>query len=245
MARALVLLLALLGAAVDILVSSTLVPFDDTFLCSDLSQLPLDENLRLNDNWLLYLNTPACRDLAAAAWARLSPAFRRLASIPPAVAAAYFANSTDTAGVEHCVAVHLNRGMRQDYLLHVLPKDKLVVAPDAAPNTFEDFLSDRNRVEAGWVSHAEGRAFKIYWTEPQSKKKIFNGDLTYGERNTVWLGSVLGHEFEVWDVETKEVVARYVHGRSRRHLPLFLPLAPGGFLPQPLLTAIPTASPGT
>jgi hypothetical protein len=94
---------------------------------------------------LLYLDTPACRDLAAAAWARLSPAFRRLASIPPAVAAAYFANSTDTAGVENCVAVHLNRGMRQDYLLHVLPKDKLVVAPDAADTLYVSFFIDYDK----------------------------------------------------------------------------------------------------
>ena len=209
MAALLFLLLAVLCAVARC--AGMQLTFEDTFLLTDLSTLPLDENQRLIDNWLLYLDTPACATLASEAWAKLTPAFRRLASIPAAVAALYFANSTNTAaGVEHCVAVHLNRGMQQDYLLHALPKDKLVVAPDADPTEFEDFLSDRGRVEAGWVSHFEGRTFKIYWTEPVSKKKIFNGELTYGERNTVWLGSVLGHEFEVIDTATKEVVARCV-----------------------------------
>ena len=158
--------------------------FLDTFLLESLSELPLDENDRLQDNWLLYLDNPVCKKLAEQAWKQIEPAHRRIASMTSELALIYFPDE-DPKTIGHCNSIVLYKGMRSDYVQHVLPKDKLIVTPDSSPTAFPEFLMDRSRAEVGWVSHSD-RKMTIYWIDPSSGERVLNGELVYGEKHTVW-----------------------------------------------------------
>ena len=158
--------------------------FQETFLLKSLSELPLDENGRLQDNWLLYLDNPLCKQLAEDAWEKVEPAHRRVASVTSELALIYFPDEDPTT-ISHCSSIVLYKGMRSDYVQHVLPKDKLIITSDSSPTAFSEFLMDRSRAEVGWVSHSD-RKMSIFWLDPTTGYRVLNGELMYGEKHTVW-----------------------------------------------------------
>ena len=158
--------------------------FEDTFLLKSLSELPLDENGRLQDNWLRYLDNPLCKNMAKQAWEQVEPAHRRVASMTSELALIYFPDE-DPKTIGHCSGIVLYKGMRNDYVQHVLPKDKVIISPDSTPTAFVEFLVDRCKAEVGWVSHSD-RKMTIYWIDPSTGNRVLNGELVYGEKHTVW-----------------------------------------------------------
>ena len=63
------------------------------------SDIPLDENERVESNWLLYTNTPVCETLAHKVWSHnIHNAERELAGISSSLASAFFGNYTDPDG---------------------------------------------------------------------------------------------------------------------------------------------------
>jgi hypothetical protein len=81
------------------------------------------------------------------------------------------------------------------------PKDDLDV--------YASFLNDRQRAEVGFVSHSHRPNLNIYWINPTDGTHVSVGALVYGERNTVWQVSHLGHHFILVDDESEEVLEKY------------------------------------
>ena len=204
--------------------SAYYLPFKDMIHVSNLSDLPLDENNRLVDNWLLFVDNPSCRTMALIAWMEVTPAFRRVASIPLAVADLYNFNNDSKRDASasmfslfsekkkpvHCGAVHLNKGMKSEYLQHVLPDDKLVLTPQNKTNEFINWLRDRSSCELGIASHSvRHKHMIVYWVNPANNERVPNGDLEYGEKNTLWLESHIGHEFIIMDSKTGYIVSQH------------------------------------
>lgn len=63
-------------------------------------------------------------------------------------------------------------------------------------------------MEAGFVSHLD-TVLTLFWINPISGAKINSGTLKYGERNTVWTSTRLGHKFELIDEFTNELMGAY------------------------------------
>jgi hypothetical protein len=65
----------------------------------------------------------------------------------------------------------------------------------------------RQDVEVGWISHFPSE-LTLYWIHPESNERIYNGRIKYGEKNTLWLRSRLGHKFEIVD-DNDVVIEKY------------------------------------
>ena len=62
--------------------------------------------------------------------------------------------------------------------------------------SLKDWLTTSNKAEIGWVSYIPNVDLSVYFID-EDDGPVFSGTLQYGERNTVWLKSYLGHRFEV------------------------------------------------
>jgi hypothetical protein len=49
----------------------------------------------------------------------------------------------------------------------------------------------------------------LYWISPTTGERVKSGHLNSGETNSVWIETTVGHEFEMVDDVTKEVVGAY------------------------------------
>jgi hypothetical protein len=63
-------------------------------------------------------------------------------------------------------------------------------------------------VELGWTSHSPAD-MTLYWLDNETGERVENGKLVYGERNTLWIQSVLGHEFDLLETVSRKVVGEY------------------------------------
>jgi hypothetical protein len=49
---------------------------------------------------------------------------------------------------------------------------------------------------------------QMFWIDPNTQQKFDQGEIIYGERNTAWRTSFLGHVFELVDKVTQEPVGK-------------------------------------
>lgn len=87
---------------------------------TDLKELPQDENKRLAHNWILYLNTPECREKFHDARAMMKTRLIKMATYPKELSDQIFPDSTST-----CNAVSLKIGMSPSLLLYPLERNKI------------------------------------------------------------------------------------------------------------------------
>jgi hypothetical protein len=82
--------------------------FSESFLVNDLMELPFDENDRLIDNWLLYLDNKECKALTERVWVKDRPAYRNIASMSQSVSDKFFED--ESKNYNRCNAVTIPRG---------------------------------------------------------------------------------------------------------------------------------------
>ena len=218
--------------------SSSLESFA-SHVIDDLAKLPLDRNGRLDDNWFLYQDTPSCENAFKAAWLRERPDFRQIApctsniteiffgpakSICSAVA---FVKGTKPDLLTHVLPTHQLIATDIDTVedvtawvqgkLFFVIRDKIsfrnsvnhdIKLIQYLMSTHFRFLPGHQTVEAGFLSH-EAADMKLIWINPTNSERINSGTLKFGEVNTIWTGTRLGHKFELVDDVSNELIATY------------------------------------
>ena len=172
-------------------------------LFHSLNDIPLDENDRVLDHWLLYLDNKECNSNILAALYRTNPDLRRVAKLSFPIISEFF---TDESNEEsNCSIVFLERGADFKNIIHVLPEDKLIINSETSDDLIDEYIRDHQKVEVGFASHYP-QDLQIYWIDEAQHEKIKLGLLKKGLKNTVWKQSYLGHKFDLIDENTGEVV---------------------------------------
>lgn len=89
----------------------------------DLSNLPLDSNNRLAENWLLFLDNPRCQYSVRKASLDASIAHRNIAAYSSEISDSIFGDSRTV-----CNAVYLVQGTSIDLLQYALPYNKINIS---------------------------------------------------------------------------------------------------------------------
>jgi hypothetical protein len=161
---------------------------------TSLAELNLDENMRLTENYMLY-EVNGCNDMLIS-WNRHHASHARTSIVMSKLIADQFrANSS-------CAAVCLNRGVHYDLITEQIPE---LIFGNSATNTWIDFCQS---AEIGFVSHMLDKEASIYWLSPKGERHLTNV-LKYGERNTIWINSFLGHTFEVVDSSSQDLLLSF------------------------------------
>lgn len=190
------------------------------------SDIPLDENRRVESNWLLYSNTPICETFAHKIWNHnLHNAERELAGISNSLGSAFFGNNSDP---DECQMGCLTRGAPENYMTYLFDDDVF----SSSGKEFDDalkWLDDRcQRCELGFTSHHPNK-INIYWLNVDDERHLV-GELIAGESNTQWQHTHLGHRFLAVDSVTEEVLGYYM----ARHNGIVIIGGTGGSGVQPL-----------
>jgi hypothetical protein len=162
-----------------------------------------DENNRLKNHQLLFHGNPQCESI----FDGVNFAKRDIRKLGGQLLSDFYTTSNGNNSVSNCFVVCLERGIHHDYVIHPL-LDQVMSINDS---TFS-YQSVMNWVqghcqkkELGFLSYLNHDS-KVYWVDENTGRRVEVGILQPGERNTLWLGSYLGHKFEVVHDDTKQVV---------------------------------------
>ena len=182
--------------------------FNESVAVEDLNDIAVDENNRLLDHWLLYLNDPICSSHVEEAWKVEGPLMRRLASIPMSIVNLFFKDE-DTG---FCPIIILSRGADFGLIENILPTEKITFNQgNFSTSDLLKFVREQNRVEVGWANHHQSfPKLHIYWVNQHGERPHEPFELLYGEKNTFFIQSYLGHVFEIEDPETETILQRDV-----------------------------------
>jgi len=114
--------------------------------------------------------------------------------------------------VEACKAICLDRGMVKSQLAYSLPekyfhnKQRTASGSDSSDKkAIDEWLNeDCQRIEFGWINWTPHDA-TIFWLSDRGER-VNVGHLGRKEVNTVWQTTSIGHEFEIVDNETNELI---------------------------------------
>ena len=109
--------------------------------------------------------------------------------------------------------MYLERGARKDQLHYPKP-EHIFHMPSGSDESFipitgqtgigsismkeinlDTWLDSLSTIEIGWISYLEGTA-ALYWID-HNNQRVRNSPIRYGERQTLWITSHLGHRFEI------------------------------------------------
>mmetsp|Transcript_27365 Transcript_27365/g.60585 ORF Transcript_27365/g.60585 Transcript_27365/m.60585 type:complete len:484 (+) Transcript_27365:118-1569(+) len=158
---------------------------------NSLTQLSYDENNRLSANYLLHSDTPECLAQMAAHVTH----FREKLAISKDLENQFFDGSQSA-----CAAVCLEQGMEDIYVTHPLPK-ALAKEAGASPNGLTEWLTGCQKVEVGFISY-HPQPLDLYWLNGK-QARVSLGQVKWGEKNTVWQQTYLGHQFVLVDSVTQ------------------------------------------
>ena len=75
-------------------------------------------------------------------------------------------------------------------------------------STHYQLFLDHQTVEAGFLSH-EADDMTLFWINPANSERVNAGTLKFGEANTIWTSTRLGHIFEVVGENSNELIGSY------------------------------------
>ena len=115
--------------------------------------------------------------------------------------------SDDTVQTFHdCTAACLEKGTHKDVVARPLPhrywnkgtKDDEGIIEEV--DNVNDFLRSDScgKVEYGFINYHEN-TLKLFWINENTGEKIFNQDLGFGERETSFITTFIGHKFQFYD----------------------------------------------
>jgi hypothetical protein len=148
--------------------------------------LDYDENQRLSTHYLLYTGNGCARV------DHLALDFREVLEAKGELKDLFFRNS-DNFG-KTCSLVCLERGTHYDHVAYPTPQQQHVVA-GINEDPMSWIVPNCQAAELGLISYLDSEA-PVYWID-HNKERVNVGTIEPGERNTFWITSYLGHEFEV------------------------------------------------
>jgi len=168
-----------------------------------LSDIPFNADNRLSQHLLLY-PAGACAALLEPQlhW---DPHNRLVHSVAGEARALFFPDAGDGG----CSAVCVRRGTARELVHALMPHHRY--DPERQPDFFRDFFSPYcEQVESGFMNYHTAREghLDFYWIS-HGGERVYQGELKYGERNTRFISSYLGHTFELVDPASGELVRRH------------------------------------
>jgi hypothetical protein len=187
--------------------ATTVSIFNDVY---EISDLKLDENNRLKDHWLLVNLKDECKVTVEKVWKEMKFVHRSLGAVDSKVIKQILG---DADGAFACTAVCLEKGTHYDFI-HKPVLDTLVSfdeeeeGREAVTKLTNWAQTNCQSAEIGFISYHKNPA-TIFWLNSETGEKVPSGHLHYGERNTVWQQSFLGHKFEVVDSVSNKVLGTF------------------------------------
>lgn len=172
---------------------------------SNIDDFEYDENHRLKRHQLLYYGNDDCEeDFVDAKYER-----REIRRLEDPLLHRYLASSNKNNTQSTCFVICLERGAHYDHILHPL-LDQVLVRNDASLKDEKEaqqgipewVVAHCQAKEVGFISYLPYTA-DINWVDFKGKR-VKVGTLIPGERNTVWMGSYLGHTFVITNPATGE-----------------------------------------
>lgn len=164
-----------------------------------LSELDYDHSSHLQTQWILY--TPACDIIIRQNKVMMESPLIKVATINPSVALLF----RDISDNNECFAARLVKGMLSSLASTPLDGDTVLSSDHAV---VLQWLQKMLRVEIGWISYW-AHDISVNWINFEGKRHSVS-ILKPGEKHTFWTQSYLGHQFELTDVVSGELVGSYV-----------------------------------
>lgn len=186
--------------AIRLLLLSTFVlaGFAAATVFSELSNLPLDENDRLTEHFLLFAGNEECTQKVN----DLELSFRDKAEVTGALKSIFFGEDVNPS----CALACLERGVHQEQMPYPIQTQ---IIQDIDPNGI-DYWTNQNcqQAEIGFLSYYE-EVLEVRWIRPDTGERMKLSDLRRGERHTSWHNTFLGHSFEIYNPSTDNVIGEY------------------------------------
>ena len=200
-----------------------------------IEDLPLNEKGNLRNHWILY--PPNCTEQVHSAWKVVAGEYREhgIVEYGNEMFKQFFENSRSrqAIGMIGCPATCLTKGTPKnllqtpaDYLVYSGKRDSIKFrkydnTEQNYDNDYRSFDQDLSmldwvleacqRVEMGFTSYIpEPAVVNMYWIHDMTGERVNVGLLQYGERNTVWQTTTLGHRFVLEQSETGEILDDFV-----------------------------------
>jgi hypothetical protein len=176
-------------SSIAMLAASAIV--NEQFHVTSLDDFPFDRNSRLSSSFVLYSEKGCEVD-----WHAMGNLKHGIMS-PGMVDFFGF----DNVGEFDCRAVCVFQGAPK-HLLHAVFDSQRY---DGSINQGE-WLNTMRTKERGWISYYPSDLF-IYWVDEETGGRRMVALLSPGEKNTVWLNSLIGHTFVIHNSKTDELIA--------------------------------------
>eukprot|EP01033_Poteriospumella_lacustris_P017249 gene17249-12337_t len=118
---------------------------------------------------------------------------REIAEISDSFMGKYFSEDELASHASNCKLICVERGQSYQHLHHPLPQHKTAMRHTENIGGWVD--RNCQAVELGFVSYLDFTA-DVYWIDSNGEK-VPVGQVSPGERNTFWIETYLGHEFQV------------------------------------------------
>ena len=152
-------------------------------------ELRFDSHRRLPSHLLLYSGNQQCREKVG----KMHFAEREIAEISDSFMGKYFSEDELASHASNCKLICVERGQSYQHLHHPLPQHKTAMRHTENIGGWVD--RNCQAVELGLVSYLDFTA-DVYWIDSNGEK-VPVGQVSPGERNTFWIETYLGHEFQV------------------------------------------------
>lgn len=172
---------------------------------NSLNDFPLDENNRLREHLLVYPESAHCQNFFSdESFSKID--LRNKASLPMELLAQFLGSDKDEVKSDSCPFVCLERGTHIDSLVYPIPT--LVNLGGIGTNVNEWLRENCQKTEIGFINYHHNDA-NIFWYNEAKDLEVNIGRLGWGERNTSWHTSYLGHQFRIRDQTDGTLLAEY------------------------------------
>ena len=163
-------------------------------LLDNAADIPVNEDQRLTTNYLLYDGSNSCASKIAA----LDIDYREKIPMTKNLARQFFGASPG-----NCATVCLEKGTHVDFLMNPLP-----IHVDNKGDDFQAHIRDNcQKVEAGILNYNKSPVDVLWIDFDGNRQKLQT--VKYGEKNTAWQTTFLGHQFEIADSVTGETLLAF------------------------------------
>ena len=175
---------------------------------NDTSSFIVNEDLRLESNWLIQTNSPLCKSLNVIDdLSRTYDHLREIGTLSEKYASEFF--EMDYPSTNVCILACVDMGVPIHLVNQIFPERKYVI--EEKDYDFKAvtkwFTKQCMRREVGFLSTLDNNV-TIYWRK-NSNERVFTGEFEKGERNTAWRTTTIGHIFELVDSVTEELLGSY------------------------------------
>lgn len=160
-----------------------------TRVLNSIEDLRFDLHNRLPSHLLLFSGNQHCHEKIG----NLRFPEREVVEISDQFIAKYFSEDELASHASNCKLVCIERGQQNHHIHHPLPQHKTAIQHSENINNWVD--RNCQAVELGFVSYLDFTA-DVYWINNDGEK-VLVGEVSPGERNTFWIETFLGHEFQV------------------------------------------------